>query len=165
MKYNDYIILTDEDYNNMKSKYHHLDDIDRDKLLDIYDQLVLEYRELESSADTRLGSMLSMSKSQIATMEDMFQDAGIDYSGRGVESASVESEHKSPYYSPLKRLFMLGRPMPPPRPPHRPYRRGLDIVDLMLMYMLLRPHSRFMPSICSMAHDRVECLKSVGEYM
>ena len=30
MKYNDYIILTDEDYNNMKTKYHLLDDIDKD---------------------------------------------------------------------------------------------------------------------------------------
>ena len=127
--------------------------------------MLLEYRELESSSDSRLASMLAMSKSHITSMEDMFQDAGIDYSGRSVESASVETQHKSPYYSPLKRLFMLGRPMPPPRPHYPPYRRGLDIVDLMLMYILLRPHSRFMPSICSMAHDRVECLKSVGEYM
>ena len=43
MKYNDYIILTDEDYNNMKSKYNVLDELDKEKLLDIYNSLTKEY--------------------------------------------------------------------------------------------------------------------------
>lgn len=160
MKYNDYIILTDEDYNNMKSKFNHLDEFDKEKLLDIYNKMLDEYRELESIADDRYIGILELSKKHIDLLKTMLTDSGVEVESVSSETLNKPSpETKSPYHNPLRRLFMLGRPMPPPpRPPYNPGRKGIDIIDLLLLYLITRPHSRFASNICNMAHERLEAL-------
>ena len=79
-------------------------------------------------------------------------------------SKSASSSAPPKYYNPLSRLFLLNRPPRPPRPmppPFFPYPNELDLIDLIFMYLMMRPHCRFNGGLCSIAHDRVEYLKKM----
>ena len=163
MKYNDYIILTDEDYNNMKSKYNVLDELDKEKLLDIYNSLTKEYVEIASNNKGALDDFLSLTKKHINLVYDMLSSCGVT-PNRLDTSKSASSSAPPKYYNPLSRLFLLNRPPRPPRPmppPFFPYPNELDLIDLIFMYLMMRPHCRFNGGLCSIAHDRVEYLKKM----
>ena len=160
MKYNDYIILTDEDYNNMKSKYNILDELDKEKLLDIYNSLTREYVVIESSGIDKYNELLHLTKKHIDIVRDILNNSGVETASieEKMETVKSASTKTNRYYNPLSRLFMLNRRPMPPRPPFNPNRNELDIIDLMLLYLLLRPHGRHNNTICNMAHERIGLL-------
>ena len=158
MKYNDYIILTDEDYNNIKSRYNILDEIDKEKLQEIYNALSREYVLISESEDSRYKDILDLTRSHMGEIRDILSSSGVEV--ETVQSESVQ-EKRPRYYNPLSRLFMLNRPRPP-RPPFNPNRNELDIIDLLLLYMILRPHGRHSSTICRMAHERIGVLSRLN---
>ena len=160
MKYNDYIILTDEDYNNMKNKYNLLDELDKEKLLEIYNALTREYVVIEKASNAAFADYLSLTKKHIQSIKAMLSSSGVDVPK--LESSAVEPKPTKPkYYNPLARMFMLNRPPRPMPPPFYPYPNELDLIDLIFMYLMLRPHCRFNYELCSIAHDRVGYLKKM----
>ena len=97
----------------------------------------------------------------------MLEASGVATKDITSESTIDIVEPKNRYYNPLSRLFMLNRPRPnprppkPPRPPFNPGRNELDIIDLLLLYMLLRPHGRYSSSLCRIAHERIDVLSKL----
>ena len=158
MKYNDYIILTDEDYNNMKNKYNLLDELDKEKLLEIYNALTREYVVIEKASNAAFADYLALTKKHIQSIKAMLSSCGVE--APSIDSATCDSQPQKPrYYNPLARMFMLNRPPRPMPPPPYPHPNELEFLELVFMYLMLRPHCRFNYELCSIAHDRVGYLK------